>query len=130
MWYNYSTMLDLSDLESTINDLVSKGGLKSSEYSNYFNTNSKIFKCKVNVDNVVYTMPVPGLTKEDINIKVEKEVLIVTITKQSDFIKDLTRKITLVEDLNKKSTKAEVKDGLLTITFLKSTDHIVEIGIE
>jgi HSP20 family protein len=88
-------------------------------------------------DENEYTLDfiVPGLTKNDINIIVEEDLLKITYTKSDNektFIDSFERTYTLPEDVNDKKISAKVQNGILKIsipkTKKKNSQRTISIG--
>lgn len=71
-----------------------------------------------------YVLPVPGLNKNDIKIQLFKEDKYLDISyneenKKTYYMKSFDEKISLSDNADIDNIKAEVKDGVLTITIPK-----------
>jgi HSP20 family molecular chaperone IbpA len=85
----------------------------------YWDTANKIYSFKEEKDKFILKVPYPGFTKEDIKITVKKDILSVLPKKSNEFVAEDTRNIFLPKDGNTRELKAEMLDGLLTITIWK-----------
>jgi HSP20 family protein len=106
-------------------------------FSNWENMNlTKSYTPKVNItedrDNFNIKMELPGLTKEDIKLSVENNVLSVSGSKKEEtktedknvivnelFYGEFSRNFNLSKDIKIESIDAEFKDGILNITLPK-----------
>lgn len=124
-------VFDFSDLIRVVNELECEHFKCSDpQIKSYLDISGKVYKCNVTEDNVTYLMPIPGLTKDDVKIKIDKDILVITLSKQTDFIKILTKSIKLVEGINKNDVKASVDNGLLKVVFNKSKDNIFNVYVD
>ena len=106
-------------------------------FSNWENMNlTKSYTPKVNItedrDNFNIKMELPGLTKEDIKLSVENNVLSVSGSKKEEtktedknvivnelFYGEFSRNFNLSKDIKIEAIDAEFKDGILNITLPK-----------
>ncbi len=119
-----------------INDTL-KSVFNSPLFSNWENlnlTSNYIPKVKIseNRDNFSIKMELPGLTKEDIKISVENNVLSVSGTKKEEiktedtnlimnelYYGEISRNFNLSKDIKIDAIDAEFKDGVLNLTLPK-----------
>lgn len=80
-------------------------------------------------DGYKLEMAVPGLTKEDLKIKIIKGRLNVKSEKENHWISSFDKTFTLPEDSDLKLIKASVENGILlvTIPLNKESENIIEI---
>lgn len=95
----------------------------------YFVPNSDIYETE---DALTVVMEMPGVTKDNVNIKIEDDVL--EIEGRIDFSKyaelepvyseynvgHFTRKFSLSDRIDRKKASAELNDGVLTLTLPKA----------
>ena len=68
----------------------------------------------------VISLAVPGLSKEDIDLEVKEEgVLVLKFNKKTDFFNQGHKSWALSEEVDVENVTAECKDGLLTVTLPK-----------
>lgn len=115
----------LAPFDAMISHILNNSGFKN--VPKEFMTKGAYPKCNVyeqDEKTLCIEAGVPGLTKEDINIQVEENVLSInfkSIAKRKDyFIRELkqsssSRSFFLSEDLDTDSIQATVSNGLLTI---------------
>lgn len=83
-------------------------------------------------DALVLELAIPGLTKQDINLKIEKDLLIVSakkestderrfVTKQFDY-NQFSRTFKLPETIDQNNIDAAFKNGILSITLNKKEE--------
>lgn len=119
-----------------INDTL-KSVFSSPLFNNWENINpTSNYTPKVRInenrDNFSIKMELPGLTKEDIKISVENNVLAVTGTKKEEtktedtnlilnelYFGEISRNFNLSKDIKIEDIDAEFKDGVLNITLPK-----------
>ena len=100
-----------------VDDLIesSKSKLVSSGYVQFFKSEDE--------SDYKLEFVVPSLTKEDISISLEENLLKVKYEKSEDstlnFINSFERVFSLPEDINDKKIDAKVLNGILTITIPK-----------
>ena len=105
-------------------------------FSNWENMNlTKSYTPKVNItedrDNFNIKMELPGLTKEDIKLSVENNVLSVSGSKKEEtktedknvivnelFYGEFSRNFNLSKDIKIEAIDAEFKDGILNFSFI------------
>ncbi|MBK8549811.1 MAG: Hsp20/alpha crystallin family protein [Ignavibacteria bacterium] len=119
-----------------INDTL-KSVFNSPLFNNWENINpTSNYTPKVRIsenrDNFNIKMELPGLTKEDLKISVENNVLTVTGTKKEEtktedtnlilneiYFGEISRNFNLSKDIKSEAIDAEFKDGALNITLPK-----------
>lgn len=100
-----------------VDDLIesSKSKLVSSGYVQFFKSEDE--------SDYKLEFVVPSLTKEDISISLEEDLLKIKYEKSEDstlnFINSFERVFSLPEDINDKKIDAKVLNGILTITIPK-----------
>jgi len=91
------------------------------ETANTWSGNVNVFR-KDNEDGIVMEFSVPGLTKEDLTILVDGDILRIsykTDEDKSNFIKSFERSYSIGDDLDIKKIGAKVENGVLTVTLPK-----------
>jgi len=80
-------------------------------------------------DGYKLEIAVPGLTKEDLKVKIIKGDLNITCEKENHWVSRFDKTFTLPKDANIKKVKATVESGILLITIPVNEDpeNIVEI---
>ena len=72
-------------------------------------------------ESSVLTVAVPGVSKEDIDLELKEEgLLMLSFKKKTDFFTSTHKSWTLPEDIDVENVTAECKDGLLTVTLPKT----------
>lgn len=100
-----------------VDDLIesSKSKLVSSGYVQFFKSEDE--------SDYKLEFVVPSLTKEDISISLEEDLLKIKYEKSEDstlnFINSFERVFSLPEDINDKKIDAKILNGILTITIPK-----------
>lgn len=71
-------------------------------------------------------MPLPGYEKEDISIDIEDDILIITSdgNDSNSFAKEFTRTFELADDLDQSTCSANMKAGILKITFNENIEKV------
>lgn len=79
-----------------------------------------------------YEMDVPGLTKTDINITIEDNMLLIQGERKGRTTRHIQQYTTLPRDADLATLKAKVKDGVLTIELNKTPkpNNSVKVNIE
>ena len=118
----------LKTTEQLVNELFTKGNLQQwnrPHPSDYFNRNMKI------EDNVLsMEFDVPGLSKKDISVKVEDNIL--SIVGENDS-RTFNKSYKISEDWDITKTSAETKDGVLTISIPKLEEKkskVIEVKVK
>lgn len=88
-----------------------------------YKVNDKIYNWVDSDDKLTITIPIPGLTKEDIEVNINNKVLIVKGNKDAAFTNKFQRKIELPTIVDVKTCVAKVENGLVIIEFLKNEDY-------
>ena len=102
-----------------------------------FSNNNLVPRTRVtgDKDNVYITMEMPGMSKDDIKINLEKEVLTISGTKKQESHKEdsnlimneiqygeFCRSFNVTNDINHDAIKADFKDGVLSLTLPKKEE--------
>jgi HSP20 family molecular chaperone IbpA len=78
----------------------------------------------------ILTVVVPGLTKEEVSVTVSDGKLNVKIEAgESLWARSTDRKFTLPEDSSLENIVADVKNGILTVKILRTTEKVEEIKV-
>tara|TARA_B100000900_G_scaffold414104_1_gene439819 strand:- start:21249 stop:21617 length:369 start_codon:yes stop_codon:yes gene_type:complete len=91
---------------------------------------SQFTACKNEDGTFGFEMPVPGLTKTDISIKLGKKGVVVSIPEGNNWVATRERTYGIPEGIDAKSIKAKVKNGLLTVTMSLRDDLETNIKID
>jgi HSP20 family protein len=87
-----------------------------------------------NKENYILRFEVPGISREDVKIWIEKDMLMVSGEKKQDLNKDdvrhlgerrfgkFERSFWIPEDADREKVKAEFENGLLTVTVPKAAE--------
>lgn len=98
--------------------------LKINKMENYFGyVLNKVFSYSNNEGTFEVNIPLPGVSKEDLEVKVVKDILSVKIKKGGLFVSG-ERRIALPEDISIKNIDAKLVSGLLTIVFNKKEESL------
>lgn len=76
--------------------------------------------------DIVYTIDVPGFNKENLSIEISNSVLLITGETEN---RKIDRKYGIYH-IQYESVEAEVKDGILTLTFVKSAKSPIKVTIK
>lgn len=102
------------------------------DWNTFFNSTGTTDKQENDDDgNLTLKIPVPGLTKEDLTVKFEKDVLVIKVKEnvEPEFVSKSVSKYTVPSKYDKSKTKASVKNGVLTINLILNEDNREEINI-
>ena len=121
--------------DAIFNDLINNNRTKPvlSEVRNPLSTVSLHSTYKQFDDRYVYCTPVIGCSSDDVSVEFRDGFLIVDAKSETNLGKfDFSKKISVNFDIiNVKKIKAEVKDGILSITLpLKETEKMKEKTIK
>lgn len=114
--------------EQLVNDLLRDGNLhmwNRPHPSDYFNRNMKIED-----DVLSMEFDVPGLSKKDISVKVEDNIL--SIAGENDS-RTFNKSYKISEDWDVSKTSAETNDGVLTISIPKLEEKkakVIEVKVK
>lgn len=87
------------------------------DFENFFSTSSKGWHCTKEDENWILEMAVPGLTKEDLKVKMVKGDLSIASTNEDNkWLGSFDKIFTLPQDVNTKKIKAKIENGVLTLT--------------
>ena len=86
---------------------------------------NKIFNLKEEDLVIILTVPVPGLTKEDVGVTIVEENIVISVSKGNEFVnRNMTRTIPVPFKASTEDVQCIVKDGLLTIKFSKEDEYL------
>ena len=117
-----------SVFDTLLNDLMEDGNLHKwnrPHPNEYFNR-----KMKVEDDVLSMKFDVPGLSKKDISVKVEDNIL--SITGENDS-RTFNKSYKISDDWDVTKTSAETKDGVLTISIPKLEEKkakVIEVKVK
>jgi HSP20 family protein len=79
-----------------------------------------------------YEMDIPGMTKADINITIEENLLLIQGERKGRSTRQIQQYTTIPQDADLASLKAKVMDGVLTIEMTKLTKatNSMKVNIE
>tara|TARA_B100000497_G_scaffold128025_1_gene172621 strand:- start:2144 stop:2569 length:426 start_codon:yes stop_codon:yes gene_type:complete len=87
------------------------------EFENFFTKPSKGWHCIKEDKNWILEIAIPGLTKEDLKVKMIKGELSIASTNEDNiWLGTFDKRFTLPQDVNSKKIKAKVENGVLTLT--------------
>tara|TARA_R100001163_G_C5014814_1_gene159514 strand:+ start:182 stop:580 length:399 start_codon:yes stop_codon:yes gene_type:complete len=87
------------------------------DFENFFTNSSKGWHCTKEDKSWVLEMAVPGLTKEDLKVKMIKGDLSIASTNEDNkWLGSFDKIFNLPQDVNTKKIKAKVENGVLTLT--------------
>lgn len=83
-------------------------------------------------DKLVVEMPIPGYKKENIDIEVQDQELVITAqaNKENDIATGFVKSFKLLEDTDLNSCEATIENGLLTMQFSKIKNKAKHIKIK
>jgi len=100
------------------------------EFENFFTKPSKGWHCIKEDKNWVLEIAIPGLTKEDLKVKMIKgELSIVSTNEDNVWLGSFDKRFTLPESINTKKIKAKVENGVLTLTLpiKEETENFIDV---
>ena len=87
------------------------------EFENSFTKPSKGWHCIKEDKNWILEIAIPGLTKEDLKVKMIKGELSIASTNEDNvWLGSFDKRFTLPQDVNSKKIKAKVENGVLSLT--------------
>jgi HSP20 family protein len=132
--WNWSPLDQLTTLRDEINRLFDNP-LADSNGSEVFNTWAPALDLYENKDNLVVTAELPGLKKEDIDISLHEDNLVIAGERKEEtqysenetqraerFYGRFQRTIALPKKVDVGAIKAAYKDGILTVTLPKAPE--------
>lgn len=100
------------------------------EFENFFTKPSKGWHCIKEDKNWILEIAIPGLTKEDLKVKMIKgELSIVSTNEDNVWLGSFDKRFTLPEEINTKKIKAKVENGVLTLTLpvKEETENFIDV---
>ena len=100
------------------------------EFENFFTKPSKGWHCIKNEKDWTLEVAVPGMTKEDLKIKMIKGELNISSTAEDNiWLGSFDKQFTLPEEINTKKIKAKVENGVLSLTLpiKEETENFIDI---
>ena len=100
------------------------------EFENFFTKPSKGWHCMKEDKNWVLQIAVPGLTKEDLKVKMIKGELSISSTNEDNiWLGSFNKLFTLPEEINTKKIKAKVESGVLTLSLpiKEETENFIDV---
>jgi len=100
------------------------------EFENSFTKPSKGWHCIKEDKNWILEIAIPGLTKEDLKVKMIKGELSIASTNEDNvWLGSFDKRFTLPQDVNTKKIKAKVENGVLTLTLSikEDTENFIDI---
>ena len=86
------------------------------DFENFFTKPSKGWHCIKNEKDWTLEVAVPGMTKEDLKIKMAKgELLISSTAEDNKWLGSFDKSFTLPKDIDTKKIKARVENGVLSL---------------
>ena len=86
------------------------------EFENFFTKPSKGWHCIKEDKNWLLEVAIPGLTKEDLKVKMIKGELSIASTNEDNvWLGSFDKRFTLPEEINTKKIKAKVENGVLSL---------------
>jgi len=93
------------------------------EFENFYTKPSKGWHCLKDDKNWILELAIPGLTKEDLKVKMIKgELSISSINEDNVWLGAFDKRFTLPQDIDTKKIKAKVENGVLTLTLTIKED--------
>lgn len=107
---------DLPTMEEFVNDFFGKNLFT---WDNNFDYTPKA-KIKENENDYSLSLGLPGFKKEDINLNVEDDVLVISSTvEKDDFKQSFENRYSIPEDVDKDNIEALMEDGILKVVIGK-----------
>ena len=100
------------------------------EFENFFTKPSKGWHYMKEDKNWVLQIAVPGLTKEDLKVKMIKGELSISSTNEDNiWLGSFNKLFTLPEEINTKKIKAKVENGVLTLSLpiKEETENFIDV---
>lgn len=118
------TKLVYTPYERLFRDIMSEFDYPSMLSDTYFTYSSK--------ESYIVQMPLVGVTKEELNIKVDGDFLKIEAkpTKTSKFVKNTAVHFSLREDADVDNVSAKLENGLLTLTIPKIVPEKKSVNIK
>jgi len=100
------------------------------EFDNFFSKSFKGWHSTKEDKNWKLEIAIPGLTKEDLKVKMIKgELSIVSTNEDNVWLGSFDKRFTLPEEINTKKIKAKVENGVLTLTLpiKEETENFIDV---
>jgi len=100
------------------------------DFENIFTKPSKGWHCIKEDKNWLLEVAIPGLTKEDLKVKMIKGELSISSTNEDNvWLGSFDKRFTLPEEINTKKIKAKVENGVLTLTLpiKEETENFIDV---
>ena len=100
------------------------------EFDNFFSKSFKGWHSAKEDKNWKLEIAIPGLTKEDLKVKMIKgELSIVSTNEDNIWLGSFDKRFTLPEEINTKKIKAKVENGVLTLTLpiKEETENFIDV---
>jgi HSP20 family protein len=105
---------NLPTMESFVDDFFGRNLLN---YNFDFAPKAKI---KENENDYSLSLPLPGFKKEDINLNIEKDILVISSEVESDdFKRSFENRYSIPEDVDIEKINASMENGILTVVIGK-----------
>jgi HSP20 family protein len=117
-----------TNFDKMVNDIF--GNIDQSTWNTTLTTKSSTYHSEKTDEGYVLELPVVGLTKEDLSIKIANGKLEIKGGKEDHkWTPSFEKTFTLPKDINPKKVEAKVENGLLTVTIgiTKDSETIVRI---
>jgi len=117
-----------TNFDKMVNDIF--GNIDQSTWNTTLTTKSSTYHSEKTDEGYVLELPVVGLTKEDLSIKISNGKLEIKGGKEDHrWTPSFEKTFTLPKDINPKKVEAKVENGLLTVTIgiTKDSETIVRI---
>ncbi len=106
---------ELPTMENFLNEFFGRNTFLENNYD--FSPKTKI---KENENDYTITLALPGFKKEDINIKIEDDILMISSeVEKDDYKRSFKNSYRIPEDVDVEKIEASMLDGILTITIGK-----------
>ena len=100
------------------------------EFDNFFSKSFKGWYSTKEDKNWKLEIAIPGLTKEDLKVKMIKGELSIASTNEDNvWLGSFDKRFTLPEEINTKKIKAKVENGVLTLTLpiKEETENFIDV---
>jgi len=100
------------------------------DFENFFTKPSKGWHCIKEDKNWVLEIAIPGLTKEDLKVKMIKgELSIASSNEDNVWLENIDKRFTLPEEVNTKKIKAKVENGVLSLNLpiKEETENFIDV---
>ena len=100
------------------------------DVENFFTKPSKGWHCIKEDKNWVLEIAIPGLTKEDLKVKMIKgELSIASSNEDNVWLGTFDKRFTLPEEVNTKKIKAKVENGVLSLNLpiKEETENFIDV---